>query len=180
RMEEGAGGRERGGRVREEKTRRWRTSDTSLENEEEREIGSRTTVKCQEFEEKREVEAPKECTLRSRKEQYRDKVERITYWVASVHTEKENGKCHVAADRASVRARSWDERETEGAEKNKKTRVYVRGKPGEVSGAADATERSSVIRKMYFAKDGERERCGRSIVLRHYCQVLLPLHSDAI
>lgn len=26
----------------------------------------------------------------------------------------------------------------------------------------------------------ERERRGRSIALRHYCQVLLPLHSDAI
>ncbi|KYQ51185.1 hypothetical protein ALC60_09650 [Trachymyrmex zeteki] len=46
--------------------------------------------------------------------------------------------------------------------------------------SAARKERSSVIRKMYFAKDGERERRGRSIVLRHYCQVLLPLHSDAI
>lgn len=32
---------------------------------------------------------------------------------------------------------------------------------------------------MYFAKDEEREgeRRGRSIAPRHYCQVLLPLHS---
>lgn len=40
---DGKGEREKGGEeVREEKTRRWRTSDTSLENEEER--GSRMTV----------------------------------------------------------------------------------------------------------------------------------------
>lgn len=37
---------------------------------------------------------------RARKGQYRDKVERITYRIPSVHTEKENGKCHVA--RAAV------------------------------------------------------------------------------
>lgn len=39
---DGKGEREREEEVREEKTRRWRTSDTSLENEEER--GSRMTV----------------------------------------------------------------------------------------------------------------------------------------
>jgi len=78
----------------------------------------------------RKRETPEECTLRGRKGQYRDKVERITYRIPSLHTEKENGKCHVA-NRAS--ARWWDEREKKGAEENKRTRVYVRGKPGEVS-----------------------------------------------
>lgn len=45
----------------------------------------------QEREEMRE-----ECTLRNKRGQYRDKVERITYQIPSVHTEKENGKRHVA------------------------------------------------------------------------------------
>lgn len=44
----------------------------------------------------RKRETPEECTLRGRKGQYQDKVERITYRIPNVHTEKENGKCHVA------------------------------------------------------------------------------------
>lgn len=48
-------------------------------------------------------EMREECTLRNKRGQYRDKVERITYQISSVHTEKENGKRHVA-NRASVRA----------------------------------------------------------------------------
>lgn len=44
----------------------------------------------------RKRETPEECTLRARKGQYRDKVEWITYRIPGVHTEKENGKCHVA------------------------------------------------------------------------------------
>lgn len=54
----------------------------------------------------RKRETPEECTLRARKGQYRDKVEWITYRIPGVHTEKENGKCHVAvaADRADARS----------------------------------------------------------------------------
>lgn len=37
--------------------------------------------------------------------QYRDKIERITYRIPSVHTEKENGKCHVG------RAKEEEEKE---------------------------------------------------------------------
>lgn len=55
--------------------------------------------------EKRE-KTPEECTLRGRKGQYEDKVERITYRIASVHTEKENGKCHVAGGGSRARARA--------------------------------------------------------------------------
>lgn len=71
---------------------------------------------------------------RARKGQYRDKVERITYRIPSVHTEKENGKCHVArAAAVAVCRQRRDEREKKGAEENKRARVYVRGKPGEIS-----------------------------------------------
>lgn len=104
---------------------------------------SSEVTKCQEFEEKQEEkrkanaigkekkvrkrETPEECTLCGRKGQYQDKVERITYRILSVHTEKENGKCHVA-DRA--RDAGGTNARKRGAEKNKRTRVYVRGKPG--------------------------------------------------
>lgn len=80
---------------------------------------------------------------RARKGQYRGKVERITYRIPSVHTEKESGKCHVAdGGGGGSRARQRrDEREKKGAEKNKRARVYVRGKPGEISGEKGEKER---------------------------------------
>lgn len=49
---------------------------------------------------------PEECTLRTRKGQYRDKVEWITYRIPDIHTEKENGKCHVAGGGRSRARRS--------------------------------------------------------------------------
>lgn len=52
----------------------------------------------QEREEMRE-----ECTLRNKRGQYRDKVERITYQIPSVHTEKENGKRRAQDGRTNAR-----------------------------------------------------------------------------
>lgn len=65
----------------------------------------------------RKRETPEECTLRGRKGQYQDKVERITYRIPSVHTEKENGKCHVAGggSRERPRAMAGREREKKGS-----------------------------------------------------------------
>lgn len=77
----------------------------------------------QEREEMRE-----ECTLRNKRGQYRDKVERITYQIPSVHTEKENGKRHVA-NRASVRAQDG---KTNAREKGKiREHICIREKSGE-------------------------------------------------
>lgn len=76
----------------------------------------------QEREEMRE-----ECTLRNKRGQYRDKVERITYQIPSVHTKKENGKRHVA-NRASVRAQDG---RTNAREKGKiREHICIREKSG--------------------------------------------------
>lgn len=67
-------------------------------------------------------EMREECTLRNKRGQYRDKVERITYQIPSVHTEKENGG--NVANRASVsRAGCQDERERKG--ENKRAYMYT-------------------------------------------------------
>lgn len=65
----------------------------------------------------RKRETPEECTLRGRKGQYQDKVERITYRIPSVHTEKENGKCHVAGGRSRERTMVGRTREKGSREK---------------------------------------------------------------
>lgn len=73
-------------------------------------------------------EMREECTLRNKRGQYRDKVERITYQIPSVHTEKENGKRSESRERP--RAGWQDEREKRGTEKNKRGHICIREKSG--------------------------------------------------
>lgn len=69
-------------------------------------------------------EMREECTLRNKRGQYRDKVERITYQIPSVHTEKENGKRHVA-NRASVRAQDGRTNARKGEPRKIREDIYV-------------------------------------------------------
>lgn len=73
------------------------------------------------------------------------------------------------ADRASASARWRDERGKEGVEKNKRTRVYVRGKPGEVSeprplhGSGERTPGNKYNKGSDGANDAEWTKSGVSV-----------------